>query len=82
MLTTEQTQQMLDLLETCGVDHVVMDSRASEFCWELNSDDSDQLAFHRGQCEPYYFHKLVVCDSSTTAKPVYKDWYMTVSYHS
>lgn len=82
MLSTEQTNAILDTLDASGVNHIVMDSHGSKYLYELPPCDSDQIAFHKTQCEPYYFHKLVVCDSRTTAKPVYKDWFMTVSYHS
>lgn len=82
MLNKTQTNHILDALEVAQVKHIILDDRTSEYCYLLTTCDSDAICFHKGKLPAWYFDKLVVCDSSTTSEPVYKDWFMTVSYHS
>lgn len=82
MLSKELTNIILDTLELSQVNHIVLEDRASEYCFKLPTCDSDVICFHKGMIEPWFFGKLVVCNSYTTSEPVYKDWFMTVAYHS
>jgi hypothetical protein len=81
MLTKEQTNTILDILDSSHVKHITMNDRTSEYCYTVSTCDSDVICFHKGKLEPWYFDKIVVCDSTMTKEPIYKDWYMTVAYH-
>ncbi len=82
MLSGENTNKMLDLLEEAGIQYITMDDRSSEYHMLLMGCDSDNITFHQGEAAPWICDKIEICDYDTTPDPVYKDWYMTVNYHS
>ena len=82
MMNFQQTEKLLDLLDESGVDHVIFKDRTSEYAYHLPPCDSDAICFHKMNKCPWFFDRLAVCDTDTTSEPFYKDWYLTVAYHS
>ena len=48
----------------------------------LTTDDKDEVTFHKSPNTPVHCMKMKVCDYETTGEPIWKDWYMTINYHS
>lgn len=82
MLTKEETNTLLAQLDRGGVEQVTFRTYTSDYEYELTPCDRDWVTFHKCNYAPYICHKLEVCDYDTTENPVYKDWYMTINYHS
>lgn len=82
MITKEQTNILLDQLTLGSITEVTFKTYTTEYEYELSPDDRDWVTFHKGSSAPYICDKLEVCDYDTTEEPVYKDWHMTVNYHS
>lgn len=82
MLTREQTEIILDQLNVFGIKQVTFVTYTSDYEYELCPDDRDYVTFHKKSTSPYICDKLEVCDYETTKESIYKDWYMTINYHS
>ncbi|AUR87553.1 hypothetical protein NVP1101O_142 [Vibrio phage 1.101.O._10N.261.45.C6] len=82
MITTKQTELMLDQLDNLGITAFTLSTYNTEYEYKLHSDDRDWVTFHKSEYAPAICDKLEICNYQTTQKPVYKDWYMTVNYHS
>lgn len=74
--------KLLMLLDEMGINQVTLEPRNFDEEYELSSDDKDYVTFHKGSEAPWITDKLMVCDVETTQKPVWKDWYMSINYHS
>lgn len=75
--------ELLDLCDTIGIRQITGEARSfGDIEYALSCDDKDFTTFHKEKDSPYICHKLEVCDYETTKEPVYKDWYMTINYHS
>lgn len=75
-------QQILDILNIQGITQVTFEDHLFDEEYALSCDDKDYVTFHKGQNSPFICDKLQVCNYNTTKEPIYKDWYMTVNYHS
>ncbi len=82
MLSSNDTNTLLDSLEASGIRYITMGDRTSEYFMLLTGCDSDTITFHQGENAPWICDKLEVFTYDTTTNPVYKEWYMTVNYHS
>lgn len=50
--------------------------------YKLPCDDKDYVTFHKKDVTPFICDKLLVCNYETTTSPIYKDWWMSINYHS
>lgn len=82
MLTNPETELMLDQMDNLGITVFTLSTYSTVYEYLLSPDDRDWVTFHKGECAPYICDKLEVCDYQTTDTPIYKDWFMTVNYHS
>ena len=73
---------ILDLLDLNDINQVTFPADSFDIEYELSCDDKDFVTFHKREFAPFICDKLIVCDYKTTKSPVYKDWYMTINYHS
>lgn len=73
---------ILDLLDVQGIEDVTFKAHQFEEEYALSPDDKDWVTFHKKRDSPKISDKLLVCDYETTSEPIYKDWYMTINYHS
>lgn len=83
-LQPQVTPELVTILRACykaGVDSVTFPCYSFKEEYLLSPDDRDYVTFYRKNC-PYIVAKLHVCDEETTEEPVWKDWFMTINYHS
>lgn len=73
---------ILDLLDRQGIECVTLNAHLFDEEYALSTDDKDWATFHKKRDSPKISDKLLVCDYQTTSEPIYKDWYMTINYHS
>ena len=78
----KSVKEILDLLDTSGIDCVTFNAYNFEEEWGISSDDKDWVTFHKSTLPPVIADKLLVCDYETTSEPIYNGWYMTINYHS
>jgi hypothetical protein len=78
-----QIQLLLDCASMAGIEQITFEaSTLGNIEYNLSCDDKDYVTMHKGKNSPHICDKLQVCDYNTTEVPVYKDWYMTINYHS
>ncbi len=82
MMNKAETELVLDQLSYAGMTAVTFSTYTTEYEYELSPYDRDYVTFHKAEYAPSICDKLEVCDYDTTPDPVYKDWYMTINYHS
>lgn len=81
---TRITPELASILIACykkGINSVTFPAHSFDEEYELSCDDKDYVTFHRG-LTPLITDKLLVCSKDTTTEPIWKDWYMTINYHS
>ena len=74
--------QILGLLDSQGISQITFKAHLFEEEYNLSSDDKDWVTFHKSPTPPFITDKLMVCDTTTTETPIWKDWYMTINYHA
>lgn len=79
---TTNLKLILDVLEGQGIDCVTFNAHTFDEEVLLSSDDKDYVTFHKEPYSPAITDQLYVCDTQTSSAPVYRDWYMTINYHS
>ncbi len=76
-------EKILDLLDQQGIDQVTFNAHSFDEEYQLPCDDKDYVTFHKRHIGNILIaDKLLVCDYQTTETPIYKDWVMTINYHS
>lgn len=75
-------ETILDVLDTQGITEVTFTAGQFDEEYELSCDDKDWVTFHKSCDPPNIVDKLYICDKESTVYPIYKDWYMTINYHS
>lgn len=73
---------ILDLLDEAGVEYITYRSGTFVEEEQMYQDDADFVTFHKGEESPWICDLINICDHQTLEKPIYKDWHMTVNYHS
>ncbi len=73
---------ILDNLDFLNIETVTFPAYTFEIEYNLSADDKDYVTFSKNPFIPNICDKLMVCDAEVTTEPIYKDWYMTINYHS
>ena len=81
--TSCQVRTLLDVAEKLGITTLTVNANTcGDIEYLLSCDNKDFVTFHKKDNEWKVVVKIVICDFQTTEEPVYKDWYMSINYHS
>jgi hypothetical protein len=76
--------ELIEILRNCyksGINSVTFPAHSFDIEYKLSCDDKDYVTFWRAS-EPIITDRLHVNSEEQTEEPIWKDWYMTINYHS